>query len=539
MTRLTCTLRRLIASQGRRDEGVALVSVIGLMAVLGVMIVAIAGATMFTVGQTTMTRASVQAKAAAEAGIDQVRAMLADTTWTCPTGGTVSAAGDAPFIVQIKVSTTSTADTRSTPGCPSTSTRSIFLESTGYATAKGLGRTGGDARVMNALISKPVSSPRFNHAIYGKNGVELSNSLGLVNSDRKGDVLTSGDLKCHAGAKIAGSLYVGGKLTFENGGCEVDGDVFVTGDFASSGGCVVRGNLYVKGSAKVANDNCPIMGDMWVDGNVTVSTAGARLGTNLFAGGNLVTSSVLSSPTQTITLRGGVSADSWTTTQIRNSYGARLVEGGTVAPAPTLAPDSIEPYPELAVADPMFAGWRPESWKSSLTAAGVNSWMTGNMLCSLDGGSFTGEINVRVNTVFNTMTECPSGMAFGSGLKLRLDADMVIFATNFTLTGNVTIYPGASGVKHSLYLITPWTGSCRAGAAPVQFRNGTWTQDPAISALIYSNGLMEFNTGQNIYGQLYGCQIKTHTGTNLFYSPVGSTADPALTPWSLTYIKDR
>src|SRR5690554_951904 len=116
LTRLGRVLRSRLTA--RDDRGIALVTVIGAMMVMGIVVTIVVSATSSTVRTTTVTRSDVQSKAAAEAGVAYVQSQLATDGCTAA-GGSVSApAGMPEFTAEIFWAAGGTATELSTPGCP-------------------------------------------------------------------------------------------------------------------------------------------------------------------------------------------------------------------------------------------------------------------------------------------------------------------------------------------------------------------------------------------------------------------------------------
>ena len=137
-----------------RDEGSALIAVIGVMVVLTILVVTIASASLFNIRTTTETRANVQARAAAEAGIDYVRSKLGAAF--CEQGTVISPGGSPEFTVTIHPSyeATVTATSALPAAClePGRNPSSIVLVATGTAASSGVGSSSGNSRKVEALL---------------------------------------------------------------------------------------------------------------------------------------------------------------------------------------------------------------------------------------------------------------------------------------------------------------------------------------------------------------------------------------------------
>ncbi|RMI12843.1 hypothetical protein [Cellulomonas triticagri] len=108
----------------RPDDGYVLASVIGMMTVLLLVVPMVLAATMSTTGWATAQRASVQARAAAEAGIDIARAAFAAGGSWCGVGGTLSSSfTDPSYDVTVYSSSSGPATASGSPTCPTTGVR--------------------------------------------------------------------------------------------------------------------------------------------------------------------------------------------------------------------------------------------------------------------------------------------------------------------------------------------------------------------------------------------------------------------------------
>ena len=102
----------------RRDRGSALMAVIGIMAVTVVVGMTVTTATLQSLTVTSVTRASVQALAAAEAGVDDTALRLGTTGSCSAVGGVYSSVVGAVPKFKANVQIPDGAGWK--PGCPST-----------------------------------------------------------------------------------------------------------------------------------------------------------------------------------------------------------------------------------------------------------------------------------------------------------------------------------------------------------------------------------------------------------------------------------
>ena len=152
-------LKRIFS--GTKDEGSAIIAVLGVMAVTTVIALTITTMSVHALGYTTSTRAGVQAEAAAEAGIDFAAASLA--TSICK--AQYSSSSEPIFTVTVAYSTLltspGTTDTSWVIGCPtSTTDQRIKLVSTGSAGTLGVaGNSSGNVRIVEAIYPYSPASP--------------------------------------------------------------------------------------------------------------------------------------------------------------------------------------------------------------------------------------------------------------------------------------------------------------------------------------------------------------------------------------------
>jgi hypothetical protein len=535
------TLRRRWQDE---DEGFALASVISMMLLGAIIVTIMLTATMRTIGSTTATRASVQAKAAAQTGIDDVRAML--EAGTCASG---TVTGSNPGYTAVLHVSTGTEATASDPvGCPSSSAHSVLVVSTGKASARGVGDAAGDARTVEALLTKPGRSPKFNKAAFGRFGVSLATNLKLLDTSASdsADIFTEGNFTCSSNMVVEGDVYAKGWATFSSAPCKVKGDVLVEGDFTCAAGTTIGGNLYVGGNATFTSTECDIKGIVHVGGNLSMSTGGTKMGTSVSVRGNMSTSGLPATSVETLAIGGTLNGSTgWWWSETKAAYGTRMAEHASVPAPPTYPVDPANEFPQVTADDPAITtGFTPKSWKTTV-AAGISGlgWSPDPCGLSAGGSAFPTPIKITTNTRFDTRSECAAsgGITVGMGLWFELHADLVIVADKFTQNGNVKFTSG-DGAKHSVYIVNPWpTGATTCSTTSgdgIKFESGTWTQDATTAVLLYSAKTVSISTTPTFYGQLYGCSLNVSTSSTLNYVPVGSVSDPSANPWTLSYVRD-
>lgn len=241
------------ASQRRDGEsGSVMIAVIGVMAVMMIVGVAVMAATVRSLSYTSSTRAGVQSVAAAESGASVAEVGIR--------GGTCDADYAQPvapvFSVEVWYSLSADNDIW-VPGCPALgeNAQRIKLVSTGTAAAPGVaGNTSGDTSVVEAIYSVSVlpGVHPSGSAMYLFGGVVFKNNADLLVSDggRAAIQVKQGDMECANNTVIQGDVIV------------ETGDLNIT--------------------------SCTIEGNAWASGNATLGTIT----------GNLTSSSTNLSPTQ-------------------------------------------------------------------------------------------------------------------------------------------------------------------------------------------------------------------------------------------------
>ena len=526
------------------DDGGALVAVIGIMVVLTILVTTIVTTSLFNVRMTTETRAGVQARAAAEAGVDYVRAQIA--SGKCTTGTVTSPSGSPKFTVTIHPSSTGTATSSLPAGCPTASSKSVVLLAKGGAASSGVGSSNGNVRTVEALIeSKTSSAPVFNAAIFAGTGAGL-NVLNLSGTDA--DVVTNGSWYCSTQQTISGSIYAAKDVTFQSGPCGVTGSVFAGGKFTCTSPSSIGKNLYVQGDAVMQSVHCAAGGDVAIGGDA-IPAQGIKAGGSLTVGRDLDQMWDKLEVAGAINVGGriaGGSGDqySWYGKFMAQYPSAR--QGQVVAKPPSGESATNMVFPRLTQSDEIWKGFSQKSWKTMTEPLRAQN-ERGMSVCAMSGGdkAIESPLEIRENTVFDVTpaAECGGRLAVGSGLTLRLGGDVVIFADQFSMTGNVRV-ESLDGKNHSLYIVTPHPAAQTSCAAPVgnskiSFDWGSWSQDDKTSVMLYSSGEVYINPATTMRGQIYSCKFTAVNPLSLFFVKSGaSSSDPSASKPALKYVRD-
>ncbi|WP_166785822.1 polymer-forming cytoskeletal protein [Cryobacterium sp. TMT1-62] len=527
----------------RNDErGSALMAVLGVMAVTIVIGMTITAATVNGLGVTSSSRASVQARAAAEAGVDVAVAGL-QTTGSCAAVGHVykSAVGAVP---SYRATIEYQAGGGWVAGCPTTTSSKVRIISTGDAQARGVaGATSGDSERVEALYDYIPAYPGIPQigltgaAIYAETFAATHNQFGLVDPIITDSILADVqvgqgdiDIDCKTNGGIAGSVMTGnGSVILKN--CNVTGSIHSSKNVTLSGG-TVAGDVIAAGSVAVGGT---VNGSVWSGGNTTVTgstvkqtiiVAGTAASNATVTTGSAVMGDVLSSGTATVAT-GAVQGT------------VRTGVGGLTAPPVPVIPSWVDvPYPYPS---PASAAWFVSStWKGQGYVE--IPWAGAPASCSVKGLEAAWMEDIVVPTVVNALN-CPNGITTESSIKpIALHANVAIIAKSFTIT---KLEATGSGGNRKLWLVVPDNTANHAPTCvppgDIYLNNETNT-DPTLSVMVYTpcNILIDRN---NWRGQLYGAKVQFNQQAQMNFAPVGipgvNLGGPAPTPPSGAHLGSR
>ncbi|GAA2723715.1 hypothetical protein [Cellulomonas aerilata] len=137
----------------------AMATVVWVVTLTGIIAATLATMTVFAIGHTSSNRASVQAVAAAEAGIDYARTRLMDPT-ICrpdPSGGPATIASPTPgpvFTVRVQYQRPNAPTGEWVNGCPVAEASEVRLRATGDAIQRGVaGQSSGDVETVDSVYT--------------------------------------------------------------------------------------------------------------------------------------------------------------------------------------------------------------------------------------------------------------------------------------------------------------------------------------------------------------------------------------------------
>jgi cytoskeletal protein CcmA (bactofilin family) len=506
-------IQRNISSRGASERGSAILAVLGVMGVTMVIAVTTTTASLHAVGITTSTRASVEAEAAAEAGIDYTASMLA--TSVCQAQYTRSTSPIFSVVVSYSNLATSpgTTDTSWVSGCPSsTSAQRIKLVSTGTASSLGVaGNTTGNIRKVEAIYPYTPSPPAYTITPSGPatySYLQLDSTINNLTITQAGTVrptmvYLSGSATCTSGSQITGDVILGGGGLSITSGCTINGDLSTAGVVNISSGDVT-GNVNAagvqSGTSVSVGSSAEVDGSIYGAGPVSISgeiggnvVAGPTAGTSTFSNHSSVGGSVVSA--------GTVSA---ATGSIKGTITQNKT--GIVTPVVPFAPQWVD------------YAYSPSDWVASngnpylvLTMISCTANILSTSLATLAASASPMILDTRV---------CGSVTDF-SGYNMSLTSDSVILANGFKFNSNNI--QSSSAPDKRLWIIIPDTVADRQPTCPsgssATIGNNVHI-GPHVAAMIYSPCAIS-NGGDVWTGQMYSSSIGTSSSFLLNFLQIG------------------
>jgi len=256
---------------GEQDSGFALITVIGIMAVTAIIAIAITTSAISAVSFTTSTRASVQARATADAGIDTAWVALSGGTFTCAATGSTPTGTYTTTVSYFNAGGAALACGGSVvTGTPA----KAVVNSTGVASnAVVAGGTAGNRRTITALFDIVVrpGSVSLDKVVFSESDLDLTNNLNLL---------------VNPAAPVPASLYSNGNVKCAANDPKVQGSVFAQGNFDGPNQCEISGTVWAGGSASLTSQ-VKIRGDLYSVGGTGTPASSVSLDTG-FVGGTVV-----------------------------------------------------------------------------------------------------------------------------------------------------------------------------------------------------------------------------------------------------------
>lgn len=533
-------LRRL-----RSEAGSALVSVVGIAAVTAVIVTGLVATTVFAVGHTTANRSAVDARGAAESGID-VSVLNIQGKVACNAAHGYKST-TAPFY-ETTVEYFDAASGGWFYACtklPVTATQ-LKVTSVGKASSKGALNDSGDTRSIEAMFALAVPPPVYlDKAIFSGDNATLSTHLEVLrdpaNPSVPADIYAGKNYDCSTYGKVDGSVFVKGDYNNRTD-CSNTGDLYVQGNMVCHTTMTIGGNAYVQGWADWTDAGCKVTKNLMV-GDWFKSSNAIQVGGNVMVKGKYTT-------TNLPLIAGNIHSE----TEFSGN-GANLFRAAS--PSRVFVPSSVGTIPNFDVSMdrdfPRFdqawidsnwstaKGWKYPGWKDTFKA--LQKASSHDYFCSMDGGAGFNTLTITQPTVLDSRPACGTTTKIGGGLTIELKADLVILATNLHKAGDLTIKSG-DGKEHGIYFMVPWTTgatTCDASGTNMVFSWGKYEQpDNLTRALFYApKGFKIESADTKIRGQIYACQVNLAERMDIIFAPLGGLGDVDKTPTAtLEYLRD-
>jgi hypothetical protein len=231
------------------ESGFALITVIGIMAVTVVIAMAITGSAVNAVSFTTATRAGVQARATADAGIDTAWVSMSKGAFTCAGSGSLEGGTYSTSTAYFAASGTALS---CVGGVASGVPVKAVVNSRGVAANAGVaGGTSGNERNLTALFDIVVDPGTvvLDEAVFSEGNMQLNNNVNFLDPAGKAHLYSNGSISCAANdPTVQGSVFAQGDFTAPNQ-CKVSGTVWAGGEVSLSSQVNVQGDVYSAGGA--------------------------------------------------------------------------------------------------------------------------------------------------------------------------------------------------------------------------------------------------------------------------------------------------
>jgi cytoskeletal protein CcmA (bactofilin family) len=500
-------------SRDMKEQGSALLGVLGVMGVTTVIAVTITTASLHALGFTTATRAGVEAEAAAEAGVDFAAASLASST--CQAS---YSSNSAPiFSVNISYSTlpSSPGDTDNSwvAGCPvSIGIQRLKLVSTGWATDLGVANNSSqNVRQVEAIYPYTPTPPSYIIIPSGPATYSYSQSDPTINNltitqggaTKPSMVYLSGSATCTSHSQITGDVILGGGGLSITSGCTINGDLYTSGVVSVQSGEII-GNVNAagvqSGTSVTLATPAVVDGNIYAAGPVSIS---GKVGGNIVSGpvAGVSTFSNKSSVGGSVVTAGTVSAAAGS---IKGTTSTN--QSGIITPIIPFAPPWVD-YP-FSAADWIATNGTPYTVLSMATCSSSN----------LSAALITTK-NSPVPIILDTRI-CGAVTNF-SHHDLMLTSDTVLIANGFNFqTNNIQ---ASSAPDRRLWIIIPDSladglPTCSGGSSASLGQHVEI--GPHVATMIYSPCAID-NGGDTLTGQMYSSSISTSSDFQLNFIPIG------------------
>lgn len=519
---------------GDGDRGSALVTVIGIAAVVAVVTTTLVASVTFASGTSAHARAQVQAQATAEDAIDSTLAQMStyahgsEGSFPCALDYTeVTGSGSAQAHVTLRYRTEGSAALV----CPVASSATV-VEAEVLATATVDVPTADGPRtatrtVKQRLAAQPAgeSSSLFSYGVFSNGDLSVTNSFTVTG----GGVHTNGAYACSRAGTVVGPVTAVGSVSLTNS-C-LTKDVHAGGTFTCDSGPVVTGDVEAAGTGTSRMSNsCQVTGSVTTGGPVSITTSTPRIGGNLVSAGGPI------SVSNTGPIVAGYGRAATTITVGDSGSAGKVFAGGYTGGSPSAVPSvpQLQTMPAITWADLTPAGTAVQSWTSFLSqnavANNAPTWSKAYLGTTCDaeragyslGGDLTGPASATVLDA-RTCDVKMQGESASKPLVLTLRADLTIVAKSFATSNGVRVASTKTGPDAKLRIIVPVApgaatcSAATAGAGNITLVNSV-VLDPNVDAMLYTNGTVTLTNSTTIHGSVYGCTTNTSVSTSITYT---------------------
>lgn len=534
------------------ERGSSLMGVIGIGAVTAVIGIAVGAMTIGALTTTNANRSSVQARAAAEAGITAAVVGVQVTGDCSARAGVYSSSTDPVFSARVQYKT----DGGWIDGCPASNATGIRIESTGTAQATSgirdthtleavydwIPATAGTPAIPGTPPSGGITATGSAVYTYSAGGQTTLNNVHVWTSQtgKTADIIirNGGKLTCQSNTLIEGSVVI------QNGSLEVNA-------------CVINGFVKASGFVAVNANGAEVKGDVVASGIGAANTlfngqgiaaqvgATAKVGGNIIANGKVYIDGVVkgsissaglltlldpSTITPNARIDGNVTVAGSITTWAPPCGGLWLLDnllcgltqnGIVKGLIKILSPIPVAP-PAPSVPDFTSFTYNKTDWTNMGFTEIV--W-TGS--CTIDNNPnnqvLINQIMASTTPVVVNAMHCAKLLFSSSAaLQLKVRADVAFFAKSFGLE-NLTI-DSAISAQHRVWFIVPGLKPtlpivCASVSGQIDVNSGVKVK-ANIAAMLFTPNCIQ-NSSTEWRGQLYAGTTNFGQNISIEYVPIG------------------
>lgn len=566
LKRISETLR----SGHSREDGMAFLAVMAVMAVGLVILAIITGVLTSSFVFSSVDRADTQSQAAADSGVAVAIAGL-NTQNSCATvGGVYTSNGNPRYRATIWRSADGVTFVM---GCPNSTTSQVRIIATGYPQVGTVtGVVAGSTKYLEAtyLYSPNGGNTTGVASSYVYNiGALDTYTIAATNGGNADVMVKTGDYSCTGPTNINGSVIVeAGNASLTNT-CQVSGTVWATGTIQLTAQSGVGGNAISSGSSvTISNSTSYVTGAVYANGSVTnngavggnieavgnvTTVGGSSVGGTIWSGGAVSIGQSMNGNIKavggvtvaknagivlggTITAGGSIRYNNKSNAQavtqmvndgvIANANQATYNQAGIVAPTPQAAP--VVP----AWADVVYnlPDWQAQGFNNFYTWPSALGCRVGDASSTDPAGALYPAYQTIKNLSVPSVVDLRGCSSFTGNLSLNVKTDIAFFAKDFNFdTINVT---SADGAMHKLWFIVPEIPPLNSPASPVcpgNNKGGNFTINsypsqiyPNVTATVYAPCNIATNNGTIWRGLFYSGGMNGGGGVRqLYFTPIG------------------